>query len=163
MARGGPPLTQQLDIVPIRRHALAGRGQQRFGARAGSGRSVQSFPFRVKSTPETLRRGRPRFTASAPFDEMGGGTQTPQHSWRRQKNMSVDRFVDRIDRTQGDWAGGGGRYRRHSRVRGSACASAKGRAGRHRAATPREADSVAAAAAIVAGAAPAPPTPPPPP
>src|SRR5262249_13562579 len=49
MARGGSSLTKQLEIDPIRRHALAGRGQQRFGARAGSGRSVQSFPYRVKS------------------------------------------------------------------------------------------------------------------
>src|SRR5215472_9630551 len=36
MARGGSPLTKRLEIVPVRCHALAGRGQQRFGACAGS-------------------------------------------------------------------------------------------------------------------------------
>src|SRR6266404_4743082 len=39
MARGGPPITQRFEIVPIRCYALPIRGQQRLGARAGWGSS----------------------------------------------------------------------------------------------------------------------------
>src|SRR5262245_42879198 len=66
MARGRSPLTKRLEIVPVRCHALAGRGQQRFGACAGS--AITTVTGTNPSTDSTERTpkivwGKPR-TAS---------------------------------------------------------------------------------------------------